>query len=499
MLIRRSGPLVVLAMLACALVPLGIAACKLPVGEKTSCVTDGDCLSGKKCVNTHCSVVAPEAGPAATAQGPLLCNANDVDPCGPPDAGAPMTCFQASSLAGGRDFCALTCDPGQTPADSTHFACIAQGVLLRRCHPGSSDSQGADCPTDFSCYRTDISPLADIFSAAGLCIPMPVCKQDKDCPTPAYNTCASSLVQSLSSTAAMYLHLDHLNCVETNCLSQHSDCSALEGCLPSQYSAVADFCVPRCDSKLQCPPNYTCLGATSGPGSPNLCIPSLPGTRCEGVQCVYGSCQPTGAGFKVCAIDCTTDSDCTGLNTATDAFVCVDGGGQQHCVTPRPFDGANCDAGADCVTARGEVCATVDRTGLDSTRGECRVPCSDAGTCDPQGGLPHGCLRGDCYPGLLGIPCTGPSECIEPLSCLPITAEPGITPLSTQMCSMPCGVDGGSVADADAQCQASGINGYCAAGTCRLIRSGGQPCTRDAQCGATCDPITHTCPPAASN
>jgi|HubBroStandDraft_6_1064221.scaffolds.fasta_scaffold188772_2 hypothetical protein len=495
----RSSPSIercrLLARLACVFALIAAAGCKLGLGKKSSCVIDADCFSPQKCVDDQC--IVPEAGPATTVQSFVGCSVDNVDSCA--DAGASMTCFQASSLAGGRDFCAPTCDPGQAPADSAHFACTAQGVLLQRCHPSSGGTAAADCPSQFNCYRTNLSKLADIFSATGLCIPMTVCTQNSDCPSAVYNTCASTLVASLSPAAASELSLDHLNCVETDCMSQHSDCSALEGCLLTQYSALADFCVPRCDSKLRCPPNYSCLGATSGPGSPNLCIPALPGTRCQGDQCAFGSCDDTGAGFNACTIDCTTDSTCTPLNTATDAFVCVDAGSQPHCVTPRPFDGANCDSGADCVAARGEICSIVDRQGMDSERGECRVPCSDAGTCDPQGGLPHGCLRGSCYPGVLGIPCAGPAECIEPLSCLPIIAEKDITPLSTQLCTMPCGVDGGTDADADSQCQGSGINGYCANGTCRLVRAGGQPCMRDAQCGAICDPITHTCPPSTSN
>jgi hypothetical protein len=490
MLIRRT--MAVLSTLTWAWALLAMAGCKLGPG-KSRCATDGDCLTGK-CVETYCTTVVPDAGAEARAMW-IGCN-SATNPCLPSASGAPMSCFPATSLAG-SDFCAETCQPGDTLADASQFECVpsgAAGVLLQRCHPTAGGSPAADCLGGLNCYRTSV------LTNTGLCIAMPVCQHDSDCPTPTHARCASSLVAGLSVYAQVGLSLDHLNCVDPACLSTQSSCPTGEGCLGTQYATIADLCVPYCDSNLNCPPNYSCVRATSGAGSAQLCIPGLPGTRCNGDQCLLGSCQDTGAGFSVCATDCTSDLGCANLTTSTDAFVCADGGGQEHCVTPRPFDGANCDAGADCIAARGEICATVDRQGLDSMRGECRVPCSDAGTCDPQGGLPHGCLRGSCYPGVLGIPCAGSSECIEPLSCLPVKAESDLAPLSTQLCSLPCGVDGGTDADADSQCQRPEINGYCANGTCRLVRSGNQPCTRNAQCGTgPCDTLTLRCPPGSAN
>jgi len=426
-----------------------------------------------------------------------------------------MTCFQASGL-GGRDFCAEACDPSQSPADAAHYACVASGAsgaLARRCHPSSSSDPQADCPQGLNCYRTSL--VAD----TGLCIRMPVCAQDADCLSATYNICATSLVRSLSSSAAALLRLDHLNCVHAGCSALQSSCASSEGCLATQYSSPVDICAPNCDSKQQCPPNFSCVRATSGAGSPNLCVPGLPGERCDGDHCVLGRCEDTGAGFSVCTIPCASDTDCAPLGK-TDVLVCVEGAGHRHCVATRTFDGANCDTTDQCKTDRNESCVHVDRWGMTSSRGECRVPCNRDGTCDPQGGVAHGCLAGSCYPGIVDIPCTRDSECVPPLTCHNVPPEADNPAGGSRICTLPCAMpsvpqsdfdsqapgvtevgpsEAGSDADPDSLCAPPPLSGYCGGGFCRVARVPGKPCSRPAQCNSgLCDGATNACLPRSN-
>jgi len=488
------------AVIGWALALTIVGACTLDPSGKSQCVTDGDCLVGRQCVGGTCATRRSDAGAVEAGPPASLIDCDPATlPCGASPSGKPMTCFQASSLAG-EDFCAESCDPSQPPADATDFVCVDSGALLRRCHPSSSADPRADCPPGLNCYRTSVDP----FSNAGVCIRMPVCAKDTDCPGTVHSVCVSSLVKRLTSESAL-LPLDHLNCVQAGCFSLQTSCTPSESCPGTQYSSPADFCVPNCDSMLHCPPNYSCARATAGSGSPDFCVPGAPGARCNANQCIVGSCEDTGAGFSVCTISCSSDADCAWLNSTAAAFSCVAGPTNRHCVSPREFDGANCDTDNQCRADRHEFCAHVDRYGAYASRGECRVHCNPDGTCDPQGGLPHGCLQGGgleggCYPGVLGIPCASSSECIAPLSCqnAPVEADGGAT--SATICTTSCAVDGGSDADGDSRCSSSQILGYCGQGWCRVARGAGQPCSRPSECSSgLCDPTTGTCkPPPAS-
>lgn len=478
-------------------VAIGVfAACRLDTSTKSHCLGDMDCLAGRRCLGGLCAS-APAAlvsNDAASGDGVVICDSRSpASSCGVAEGGRPLTCFQASAL-GGQDFCAEACDPTQSPTDPG-FACVDQGALLQRCHPQGNPEPSADCPKGLNCYRTNL--LLD----EGLCVRMPVCATDADCPSATYNRCAATLVTSISSPSPL-IHLDHLNCIQANCLSLQTACASSEGCLATQYAPTyADVCAPNCDSDSKCPPNYSCARATSGGGSPNLCLPGLPGIRCNGPHCVVGDCEDTGAGFSICTIPCISDNECAALDTASDAFVCVTGGSGSHCVTPRPFNGANCTADDQCRADRNEFCAHYNQREQQVSRGECRVPCKDDGTCDPQGGLPHTCLAsgaGGCYPGIFGVPCKLASECIPPLSCQDVLAETDVATIDTRICTESCGVDGGGDEEADAQCARSPVSGYCGRGSCRVVRLTGEPCGRNAQCQSQlCDATMNTCLPAA--
>jgi len=410
-------------------------------------------------------------------------------PCAPTEDGRGTTCFSASAL-GGEDFCAEACDPSIAVEDEGSV-CVAAGARLARCHP-NGHSDAADCPAGFNCYRTNL--ILD----QGVCIKMPVCSQDSDCPGATHETCTSSLVADRAGLSTL-LHLDHLNCVHRFCVALASGCVNGEGCLGKQYFADgADLCTPDCDTNLNCPPNYSCLRTTSGAGSPTLCLPGLPGFRCTGDSCVIGTCEDSGANFNICTISCSTDADCKVLNTSADTFYCVEAAGHRHCVTARPFHGANCFKTEQCNAEQGEICSQWGPTGVRTNRGECRTPCNADGSCDPRGGLPHTCLangEGGCFPGEQGLPCQSSSECLSGLTCLDVPGEPELGIGAGRICTRPCSPDGSP--DADAECDPPyTINnrGYCSAGHCRAKRSASQNCTRDAQCeSGLCDRDSHVC------
>jgi hypothetical protein len=468
------------------------AACHLDPSGKTGCLSDADCLEGRRCAAGMCEAVSSALGKNDAASGSVtLCDSRSgALACAGADAAPPMTCFQASAL-GGQDFCAQACDPTQGLPTTSPFACVETGALLPRCHPSSFSSPSADCPEGLNCYRTSV------VNDEGLCILMPVCATDADCPSGTYNRCAAQVLTGVSSPSP-FIHLDHLNCVHADCVLLQSACASSEGCLATQYSSfLADICAPNCDSNSNCPPNYSCSRSTSGAGSPDLCLPGLPGIRCNGDNCLFGTCEDTGAGFSVCTIPCAIDANCAILNTRVNNFVCVTGGGTSHCVTSVPFNGANCDTTDECRADRSEFCSHVNGFGQQISRGECRVPCNADGTCGPQGGLPTACVgagAGGCFPGLLGVSCQLSSECIGPLSCQSVPAELDVALTTPQICTTPCGVAGGSDADADAQCAPVAISGYCGGGFCRTPRSTGQACNRNTECASNlCDTTTDTC------
>jgi hypothetical protein len=424
-----------------------------------------------------------EGGAGGAAGAVELIDDTPVIDCIPGDQPCPddtMRCFPASTLAG-TDFCAPACTPGETP-DSETEVCTESGAKLRRCHPNGSPDAAADCPNkELSCYRTSLS------DNEGLCIKMPVCSKSAQCPN--HRTCASDIVADLSPLSPTVLHLDHLNCMTTGCWDNGCLPGSGEDCLGRYYdTAVADICTPICDD-VPCPPNYTCARDTSGDGSPHLCLPRMPGVRCEGDTCLDGICEDSGAGFKICTEHCTSDSECKKLNTTYDEFYCVEWAGGKHCVTPRPFHGANCDGPENCRVEEGELCPKQRPSGSADNRGECRVPCVD-GTCAPRGGLPHTCLseKDGCFPGEQGLPCQSNENCLLGLECLTASevAEFGVP--EAHICTKTC-VD-------DAACARG--EGYCGAGYCRLKFDYKQSCADDRQCvSGRCSNTDGKCLPPA--
>lgn len=398
-------------------------------------------------------------------------------PCGSgtDSCGAGQICYQVTSL-GGENFCTDVCDPAQ-PTDAEHV-CEQNGALLTRCHPnGATDA--ADCPVGLNCYRTSL--LRPDGMDTGVCLKIPVCREDKDCSgDEKHPTCATSLIKD-SYGGAELPNLDHMNCVTYKCKGSLTSCATSERCLGAIYQTPsADLCTPDCDADRPCPPNFGCTVTISGEESAHACVPGTPGTRCVKDHCLVGSCVDTGAGFSVCTTPCASHEDCQWLNSLAGRFQCSDLGQGKFCVTPLPFHGANCLKSEECRSEIGEICSAFSDTGVHLGHRECRVPCKADHTCEPRGGLPHVCREedGSCYPGQLGLPCKASSECFDGLTCQVVSADDELDLPEQRLCTMPCG-NHDSVCDPSA---GFNDNGYCSAGFCRIKREDGTSCRRSEQC-----------------
>ncbi|HEY7376887.1 MAG TPA: hypothetical protein VIF57_32310 [Polyangia bacterium] len=400
------------------------------------------------------------------------------DGCGTTRDGKPMTCFVGSAL-GGEDFCAEACDPAHG-SDDPDFTCVASGkwgALLRNCQPAASaQDPSLGCPAPLQCYRTDV--LQD----QGLCLDMSVCATNADCPGDTRRTvCASTILSALLPTATA----DHLQCVQPTCTSGGTLCSSGELCLADFYNTglAPDICVPACDPYLHCPPNFSCAAASSG-GAPAICVPGVPGTRCQSDQdCVIGTCFDTGAGFSECVppLPCASALDCAALDRPAFFFVCGQAPqtGERRCLGLGAFHGANCNETADCPD--GQMCYRFSPYTANQGHGECRLPCDGDLHCPTIAGVGHTCLDGGdggCYPGDFALGCTRQEDCLADFSCLPASRDDQHTRVtSPNICTITCGND--------ADCRTDpliGMSGFCMEGICRLAGDLGDPCTDDDHC-----------------
>lgn len=445
--------------------------------------------------------------------------------CGTTKAGRPMICYPGSSLADSSGFCAEACDPSKAPDTVSSQTCApsgSSGALLKKCRPQAShlhpEDKALGCPGALSCYRTSL--LED----TGVCLKTDVCSHETPCPGNSGAVCSGVVLESLLPDTSQSLNVtfrtDSFQCVRNHCQTESTDCGA-GACFGDYYHhgpPLDDLCVPRCDSGLHCPPNYTCARSAQGaPSAPKICIPGLPGMRCTHNQdCLIGTCVDVGLESNVCALlPCTSDDTCTALNSSLDRFVCAraagvlktgatgsSGPGSGWCVALGAFHGANCcQAGMTCdgtpSCSEGQSCLTYGAVETNMVHGECRVPCVD-GSCPARGGVPHVCLgpnnEGGCYPATLGMPCALGASCIAPLTCQAAAADPrSLYNYSASICTMACS------SDADCASEPLASDGYCgcedatnsaAAGGCRdggpaLCRVKGRdgvPCERAEQC-----------------
>jgi hypothetical protein len=399
------------------------------------------------------------------------------DACGTTRQGKPMSCFAASQL-GGDDFCAEACDPARG-SDDPRFTCVSSGALLQRCQPhGGATDPSWRCPAGLECYRTDV--LFD----EGLCIQMNVCTDDSDCGEKR-PVCAARLIRERSSPT-LPIAADNLQCVQSMCGAGIAMCPPGEQCLAGYFDGVYayDICVPTCDGNQRCPPNFACAVSPASSGSPSLCLPGVPGIRCNQDQdCIAGRCIDTGAGFNMCVLPftCQSNQDCGALSGSSSTFLCVEGvpDAGKRCILRESFFGSNCLDESGC--PQGFICTSYGPLGGDQGHGECRLPCGTDGSCPARGGIPHVCVRdglGGCYPTGYGFPCASAADCLPELECLAVGPDERSHLPSGTICTIRCA--------ADTDCTSTPLlrGGFCRTdeGLCRLGGTEGDPCERDAQC-----------------
>jgi len=466
--------------------------------------------------------------------------------CGTTRANRPMICYPGIDLQDGSGFCAEACDPAAGPADPAREVCAPSGqsgALLKKCQPVASGLHPEDptlgCPAELRCFRTNL------LSDSGLCVKADVCSPEVPCPGSADVVCSGAVIDGLIPKSAASLGIrfqtDNFQCVMNRCQTGTTDCG--EGaCFGASYHLglpLDDLCVPRCDSGLHCPPNFSCGRSAAAPSAPAICIPGLPGTRCvQDQDCLIGKCVDVGLESNVCSLlTCSSNKDCAVLSSTVDRFVCAKrpdpagpvGGAQAAgaagagggvggasgagstvpksgwCVALGAFHGANCcQAGLTCSDGtpscpEGFTCFTYGASETNMVHGECRLPCSE-GECPVRSGVPLVCLgpkhEGGCHPATLGMPCELGSPCVEPLTCQLVPPDPrSLVAYSPSICTIAC--------SSDADCADGTIAGqsYCGCGdgtpdaagggclnggpaVCRLRGPDGSPCDRSSQCGS---------------
>lgn len=401
------------------------------------------------------------------------CNPSAKEPgCGTDREGQPMVCVAAQQL-GGPNFCSESCDRAVVPVDGNEtVACQPAGPLssqrlsgaaLKKCNPAIPDACGHP---ELSCLRTDL------MGAEGVCMTLSPCQTNADCRDPVRSVCMGELIQSTYPGAS--LQTDHTYCVQFGCRADGTACSPGEVCLRNvvvKESKPSDICVPNCDSNDNCPPNYFCFRKLYSSISPNVCIPGLLGLRCESkMDCLFGDCVDTGAGFNMCTVACQSDSDCAKYDGEHGTFFC---NAAKYCAGSRAFKGPACDVDANC--RPGEICARI--TPLQS-QGFCLLPCV-AGGCPAFGGVNHMCVpqvdgtkAPVCWPGELGVPCLADVQCIGGLACQKAPGQQ--VGLCTTLCR----------SDDDCLKQRFAREGYCelALNVCLPPRRAGRACETNQQC-----------------
>ena len=388
-----------------------------------------------------------------------------------------MTCFAARQL-GATDFCTQTCgDPGALPDEDA--VCVQGNAKLQACDPTAGDN--ACGRPELGCLRTDVT------TDQGVCVTMKPCQADSDCSDPVLSTCASTFFKELYNKNTT-VHTDHLYCLQEGCVKDGTACSPGQVCLKDVVPAAVnppDICVPKCDSHLQCPPNFLCLAdpKISGSGNAAVCVPGLLGFKCgSDVDCLVGKCQSdngdkalTGStALNLCSVDCTSDADCELFDSAQGLFFCS---ADHRCVTPQAYLGASCNSQDDCQRdPTTTVCAHLSADPKE--QGTCIHPCAADGTCPSLGGVPHTCLAksatspGVCLPGQFGLPCASDAACVPGLTCRAVAP-------TTKLCTTLCQTD----ADCDANRWITG-QAFCGGTVCLPLGSlpDGSPCAHDNQC-----------------
>ena len=375
------------------------------------------------------------------------------------------------SVLGGANSCVPVCT---TQPSGPESACTESNQLLLACSPKSP----AGCPLGEFCLRTSL------LSDAGVCVAVPTCNQSSDCRNPQFPACLTALLLSVVGNGES-LTFTSLTCAAVGCKSLNRACPQGTTCLSNIFTAnssLVDACVPVCDERNNCPPNYSCLRKASGPTSPNVCIPGIVGIKCTSkLNCLIGDCVPVDASFSVCAPACAADSDCALFDTDRGVTVCgLAEKGQRVCLLPSTFAGAPCITDDQC--AKDRFCHQYSHYGDDAILGECRLRCNNDSECPSVSGIAAVCLNGKgaggCHPGRFSVPCTDSDHCVGDLKCLQAQVL-GVDDKTTNqsICSAPC--------TSDMDCQKNRWTdgqGFCDQNVCVLERNSGRLCTSDRQC-----------------
>jgi hypothetical protein len=406
-----------------------------------------------------------------------------------------MTCYPGGEF-GGIDFCADACVFGDAPS-APDRVCLESGAELKSCKPSQDGPMTAAAPSSnvcgdeqLRCFRTDLT------SDEGLCATFSVCESDADCAGSVRTTCAATVLQQLYPYAGASLQLSNLYCLQLGCAALNASCGKDEVCLPKVLppsSRPFDLCVPKCTADLTCPPDFFCVRRVSGPSSPAVCLPGLLGFRCStSNDCMVGECVETGTGFKVCSLPCEKTDDCKPFRGPRGNMACVSPtpGQAPHCMMFESFGGASCKQDSDCLA--GEKCFAFSPYGTITAGdpGYCLVPCAADNTCPSRGGIPEACQKDPslpqpvCYPGVLGITCTGTSECFPGLECLPARVPTASdVDRDEAICTLPCAND----ADCSEDSLFYTSPGFCKDGVCLLPQWTDIKCTSGLQCAtSTC-------------
>ena len=372
----------------------------------------------------------------------LLCS--DASPC--PTGSA---CIPAAGVTA----CFAYCDPGTPCRDTLVCQPLSTDPLAGICAPGCTvdadcpgggvcdtatsictppptcDPTAPDCPTDFSCFPTSVSPTGGYCflgcddpatcrddevcqpfgpgAPDGVCVPSP-CTENAECPagatcevqTDPLNYCKPPEVCPSGTCTET-----GTDCVSGLCLSScaagatgDAECEAIHPGL-----ACADsfgVCMPACGPNGECgagnscfDTDLVCLPTGAFPGSP--CAPADATHNdpwCAAVGTIDQECYTSG-GESFCVPTCTADAECEGISPL---LTCVES--QGLCVQKCEAGTLDCDPGYSCETnnmaclptgafpgspcGAGDACATnFDGAGhnLKCMGGSCLIDCATGG------------------------------------------------------------------------------------------------------------------------
>ena len=384
------------------------------------------------------------------------CNPNAANPaCGTDEDDRPMACVPAYQL-GGRNFCAPGLHGARAawPTAPRPSACRPEpgagqqtpGARLARCDP--SRPAGSCDHEELSCLRTDLLKKDE-----GVCMTVNTCQEDRDCRDPVRSKCMGTLLRQTYDKAELIT--DQTYCLQADCRAHRTACSPGETCMSDVLPASSrppDICVPNCDANGNCPPNYFCYSSVYSKKLPPICIPGLLGLRCSSnLDCLFGECVASDAGFKSCSVRCQSDVDCARFDSVHATLFCNDAG---WCAGVRATRGTQCDVDADCLYP-GEICARITNLlapgPVPAALPLAQVPAPTAACPTPAGRRWTPAAPLQTQTPALGLLARLPGPALlrdratacRGLSCLPL-GPPGP---QAKVCTSPCGGDGDCAAN----------------------------------------------------